>query len=335
MLFRSGARKGTAINPAKKAIKASGYNKLSPDRLSPERFIIALEKSTSVNDDLSLVGLELENLSVDEPSELYVSIGEFGDFIGKGNFDFVKLLTNLWDNLPVYDHPKIHGRSVRVNKPTVNIISGTTPQSISEDIPVAAIGQGFFSRFILVHGEGTGVKITFPPPVDPKTVDAFAKELIEIRIACNGKVTRTKEAEDILDRMYREFVDIDDNRFKHYSTRRFTHLLKLTMIIAATEKRTEIQVQDCINANTLLHYTEMRMPKALGAFGKAKNSDVVNSVMEIIRDSRGVEPVLFADIYKKVSHDVGKKNDLIEIMKQLRESGKVQVKESPTTGKSG
>jgi hypothetical protein len=38
-----GTRKGTAINPAKRLLKHSGYLRFAPDKLSTERFIIELE----------------------------------------------------------------------------------------------------------------------------------------------------------------------------------------------------------------------------------------------------------------------------------------------------
>lgn len=322
-----GTRKNTAIGPGRKAIKTSGYNKLSPDRLSPERFIIALERSTTAGDNLEQLNVELEDLTVDEPCEIYVSIGEFGDFIGKGNFDFVKLLTNLWDNLDEYQHPKIHGKSARVNKPTVSILAGTTPQSISEDIPVAAIGQGFFSRFILVHSEASGIKITFPEPVPPEAVKEFSDYLIKIRNLVKGEIQITPKAREICDRLYKEFIEIPDHRFKHYSTRRFTHLLKLAMIMAAMACRTTITEEDCINANTLLFYTERRMPDALGEFGKAKNADVTNSVMAILKSAG--KPVLIKELYKQVSKDLNKMTELVDIMNNLLLAERVQKVETP------
>lgn len=328
-----GARKGTAITPGKRLLKSSGFNKFSPDRLSPERFIIELENASRIEINGAEELIELENLTLDETSELYVAIGEFGDFIGDGNLNFIRLLTNLWDNLPEYKHPKIHGKSVAVPKPTVNIFAGTTSQDISTSIPVEAIGQGFFSRFILVFGEGKGRMYSDLPPVSDDVRKEFAKELIEIKTTVQGEIQRDESVRNLCHRIYTEFVDIDDYRFKHYSTRRYTHFLKLAMCFAAMRHDIRLSKDDCINANTLLHYTELRMHKALGEYGKAKNADVTNAVMHIIRSS--LVPPAMKDIYKKVSQDLNKQSDLIDILNNLKLAGKIQVVDVMSENRKG
>lgn len=330
-----GARKGTAITPSKKLLRQSGYTRFGPDRLSAERFIIELERAS--RPDIDGVDLdnpvELENITLDEVSELYVSLGEFGDFIGDGNINFIRLLTNLWDNLPEYKHPKIHGKSVAVPKPTVNILSGTTGQDISSTLPVEAIGQGYLSRIILVHGTGLGRLYSRLPEISEETINKFAKEIQEIRAVMHGELKISEEVWKLLDRIYKEFTDIDDYRFKHYSGRRYTHLLKLCLVFAAMCKNQELTPEMCIEANTLLHYTEMKMPRALGEFGKAKNSDTANSVMHIIRDAK--EPIIMKDIYARVSQDLNKQSDLIDILNNLRTAGKIQVMDIPGTNRRG
>ena len=65
---------------------------------------------------------DIEMLAMDSPAESYIMSGEFTDFIGQGNMEFVTLLTNLWDNLDEYKQPKIQGKSVHVHKPTANLL---------------------------------------------------------------------------------------------------------------------------------------------------------------------------------------------------------------------
>jgi len=329
-----GTRKGTAITPGKRLLRSSGYNKFSPDRISPERFIIELENASRVdigNDPTDLI--ELENLTLDEVSELYVNIGEFGDFIGDGNLNFIRLLTNLWDNLPEYKHPKIHGKSVAVPKPTVNIFAGTTSQDIATAIPIEAIGQGFFSRFILVHGESNGRMYSRLPLIGDTDRKEFAKELIDIKNIMDGELKISETVWGLLDKMYKGFIDIDDFRFKHYSTRRYTHLLKLCECLSSMRKEINLKEETCIDANTLLHYTELRMTKALGEYGKAKNADVTNNVMHIIRAAS--KPPAMKDIYKKVAQDLNKQTDLIDILNNLKLAGKIQVVDVPSETRKG
>lgn len=315
-----GTRKNTAMVPIRRILKSAGYNKISPDRISPEAFLAHLERSNNLE---TPDGIELEELVAESPCEAFVCIGEFEDFIGTGNISFVKLLTNLWDNLDEYQHPKLHGKSVYIYQPTVNIFGGITPQGITTSIPVEAIGQGYFSRIILVAADSTGAKITFPAFVNDERAIEFGRCMLHIKHKVTGGMVVSQEGKKILDRMYREFVDIDDYRFRHYSTRRFTHLLKLSLIFSAMRSSIEISDDDALHANTLLHYTEMRMPRALGEFGKAKYSDVANSIISFMKSSR--RPVSLKDIWKQVNQDLNKQSELIDIMKNLKEAGKIMV----------
>jgi len=321
-----GTRKSSAINIATKLLRMTGYKKFSSDRTSKERFLMDMSSVPETNDID-----ELLDLTTDEPAATYVAIGEFTDFIGQGNMEFVTMLTNLWDCPESYTNPKIHGKSVEVSKPVVNILGGNTAQGFTLAFPPEALGNGFLSRLIFVHGETTGRKITFPKAPDEMIEAMLVERLVAIRQNCKGEFKIHRDAEAVFDRIYNEAVELDDNRFKHYSTRRLTHLLKLSMILAVTDLRMEISKADALKANALLYYTERKMPKALGEFGKSRYSDISNTILDILNHSK--KPLTSNDIYKKVSQDIGKMSELLEVMKNLQHAGKVQL--TNVLGKSG
>ena len=132
----------------------------------------------------------------------------------------------------------------------------------------------------------------------------------------------TPAAERALDMIYRTWQELDDYRFKHYSTRRFTHLLKMVLICAAIRYSTMIDMQDVLLANTMLTYTEGFMSKALGEFGKSRNSDAAQIVMTALYDAK--QPMSFDELYKLVSRDVDKREILIDILAGLQHAGKIQ-----------
>lgn len=313
-----GTRKSSAISIARKLLSKTGYTRFAPDRVSKERFLMDMRSIT--DEDLDR---DLHELVMDAPSELFVVAEEFTDFVGQGGMEFMTMLTKLWDNLDEYTHPKIHGKSIVVEKPTVNIIGGNTVQGLALAIPPEALGNGFMSRMIMVYAEPTGKKITFPKPVSESLRESLVEHLKKIRYEMKGEISYHPKALKVFDRMYKEFRDVDDSRFKHYSTRRFTHLLKLAMIMAVSELRLEITEVDALNANTLLHYTELRMPKALGEFGKSKYSDVSNTIMDIL--SHSTKPVTMNSLWKSIAKDLSKITELGDVMKNLMHAGKVQV----------
>jgi hypothetical protein len=266
---------------------------------------------------------DLEALVLDKPSEVYAVAGEFTDFVGQGGMEFMTMLTNLWDNLPEYKHPKIHGKSIVVEKPTVNIFGGNTVQGLALAIPPEALGNGFLSRVIFIHSEPTGTKIAFPPPVDQNKKEKIVTHLATIREVYKGELSYSPEAMLLLDKIYNHSVEVDDVRFKHYSTRRFIHLLKLCIVLSAMDLNKEVGATTVVAANTILANAERRMPKALGEFGKGKYSEVSSHILDIL--SKTTEPKTINQIFKSVGRDLTKITELSDIMKNLVYADKVQI----------
>lgn len=312
-----GARKSTAINIAAKLLKGTGFTRFAADRVSKERFLMDMQKI-----DAGLEAEDLAALTLNEPAECFVVAEEFTDFVGANNMEFITMLTKLWDNPPEYKQPKIHGASVEVNAPTVNILAGNTSQGFALAFPPEALGNGFLSRMIFVHGETTGRKVTFPARADPLMREFLVCYLKEIKKAVVGEASFSSGAMLLSEKLYLEFKEIDDSRFKHYSTRRLTHLFKLAMIIAASHLRLEISELDLLQANTMLHYTEINMPKALGEFGKSKFSDVSNAILDVLNSA--TKPLSMQDLWKHVSKDLSKITELAEVVKNLQHAGKIQ-----------
>lgn len=315
-----GTRKSTAIGIGKRVLKSVGYHRFAPDRMSKERFLMEMMPPSI---ELEEEDKDLSILVTEQPAEIFVVAEEFGDFLGQGNMEFATMLTKLWDNMDSYEHPKIHGKSVVVNQPTVNILSGNTIQGLALTIPPEGMGNGFMSRLIFVFAEETGIKITFPVPPDEDIGQELTTHLTRIKNEIQGAITVLPSARDILDRMYKEFIGMEDPRLKHYGTRRFTHLLKLCIIFAAADMRTEVTEKDALHANTILHFTEMKMSKALGEFGRSRYSDIANIVLDAL--SKAHKPMTHNDLWKLVSKDLSKTSELGELLKGLMAAEKIQV----------
>lgn len=338
-----GTRKSTAIKRATKLIGAAGYNTFSGQRSSKEKFLSDLagldeeapvsysprkkESAMNILANLNLPGAEMLTDGVSrEPAEMFIANDEFNNFIGAGNLDFQSLLGELWD----WDDPdrpfkqRLQTRkSVQIYQPTVSILGGNTPTGFAECFPLASIGQGFMSRLILVHSEPSGKKITFPPPPPPETVAKLVGFLQEMQRVCVGEVSLDIDAVSALDTIYKGWPEMEDTRFRHYSTRRFTHLLKLCMIVAATRLSVRITLLDVIHANTILAYAESTMPKAIGELGKSKNAEASNKIMQVLYSTR--KPLDVKELWKVVQNDLDKISDLSNLLLNLQTADKIQV----------
>jgi hypothetical protein len=321
----AGARKGTAIKLVKKVLIAAGYGSFSAERTSKEKFLLDLsgakEESTPDVDDILEQNL-FGSSNAQSDAEVFIAIDEFNDFIGTGNIEFISMLGNMWNYQGVYTNRIKSGKSVSITNPTISILGGNTPTNFALAFPAAIVGQGFLSRMIIIHGEPNGKRVTFPPSPSPAQTEAIVNFLRGIKSTCVGPASVTAAAEAVLDGIYQSQIGIDDVRFESYSQRRLDHLIKLCLIVSASRCSREITESDVIYANTILSHAERFMPRALGEFGKARNSDIAHKIVSIIHSHHGVTTI--KQLWKQVSGDLEDMKILGVLLNNLCEAGKIQ-----------
>ena len=332
LLGGAGTRKNTAINLAKKILRSSGYRTIAPTKTTKEKFFIDLsEQSGSGSSDSDVDAILDQNLfggsdGIDHNSaichEIFIASGEFNTFFGNNILDFLTDLGEMWDFEGAFESKIKNGKSVVVYNPTVSILGGTTPTQFSTTFPPEIIGQGFFSRTLLVYGERTRAKITFPEEPDEAATGEIVRRMKLMRAMIPTQVMLGPAARKLLDKIYHAPESIADPRFESFYNRRLTVLFKLCMLVAVSNARTLVQESDVLYANTMLAHAEHLMPKALGEFGKAKNSGVSHKVLQVIYNFDGITTA--KDIWKAVSNDLDKFSDLGPILEGLTTADKIQ-----------
>ena len=325
----AGARKGTAIKLMKKVFSAAGYSSFSAERTSKEKFLLDLAgRGDSSPSSLSPDDILEQNLfgaggseGTSDYKEVFIAIDEFNDFIGTGNIEFISMLGNMWNYSGNYPC-RFKNESFTIPNPTISILGGNTPTNFALAFPAAIVGQGFLSRMIIIYGEPNGRRVTFPPAPSASETAAIVERLRNIKTICIGSATLTSGAEGTLDAIYQAGIGVNDVRFESYSQRRLDHLIKLCLIVSAARGSTTITERDVITANTVLTHAEQFMPRALGEFGKAKNSDIAHKVVSIIHAGPGV--VKLRDIWAQVSSDLDDMKALGTILSNLEEARKIQ-----------
>lgn len=313
------SKKGTAMGIGKVLLKGAGYTRFSADRTSKEAFLKHMKQFEGDSPEASH---DLEALVFDAPAESYIHAGEFVDFIGQGDTGFMMTLTNIWDNPANYVHPKLTGRDVYVEKPTINLLGGSTATTFSIAFPPEAIGTGFMSRVILVHADGSGNKIAWPATPDSLAHAILVEHLKEIK-TMSGEMSMGTEVRNLGELIYKSSIPVEDVRFTHYNERRHIHLIKLSSIIAISDLSMEITKTHMIRANTMLAMAESRMPRALGEFGASKFSDISNKILEFLK--KKTIPQNNRDLWKAFPNELSKPSDLADVMVNLKTAEKIQV----------
>lgn len=330
LLGSSGVRKSTSIKIVKKLVKAAGYDTIAADRTSKEKFLMDLAGETNEHDGPSksrdmeqLLDADLFSGVTGGDRELFVMADEANDFFGTNNMEFLSVLGSLWDYEGDYLCRYKTGKSFTISNPTVSILSANTPTNFAAAFPPEILGQGFFSRILLIHGESNGIRIPFPTSPSSADTEQIVGHLQSISNHVGGACSLSRDAEVALSDIYMVGYRVDDIRFESYSNRRFTHLLKLALIAAAARRDTVISYSDVVYANTVLSYAEYAMPKALGEFGKAKNSAVADKVLRVIAGHPSICTV--KEIWQHVSSDLEELAKLSPILQGLAQADKIQA----------
>jgi len=324
-----GTRKSTAIKLLKKVIVQAGYRTVAASKTTKEKFLMDLAGQKDAPDAVEEL-LESNifgdgTLSSGAAAEMYVLADEFNVFFGNNNLEFVELLGTLWDHTGIFESRIKNGKDVRVNDPTINILGGNTATGLAQAFPPEAIGQGFFSRLLFIFSDPTHKIITFPESPPAAATEYIVSAFQQIKLASAGAAVFERDARHLMEKIYalsKQTPAIPDVRFSYYSTRRLTHLIKLSLIVSAARYSSSISAHDVLYANTLLAHAERSMPKALGEFGKGRNSDVSHKILQLAETTH--EVLDFKTIWAAVSNDLDKLSDLGVILQNLVAAGKLQ-----------
>lgn len=325
----AGSRKSTAIKIAARFIAKAGYRNVAADRSTKEKFLLDL---AGIADDVVLgrdgkvVPLDLDSnlfsdLDTDPTPETLIAADEFNNFVGNGNIEFLSMLGGLWDHEGPYKNKVKNSKSVELMNPFVSILAGNTATGFSLAFPIESIGQGIFSRILLVHGESTGKKITFPDAPSAHKESELIAQLHAIKHIANRQAGVSDKAKLLLDAIYKGTGKLDDVRFESYHNRRFPHLIKLCLVLSAASLRATIEEEDVVRANTVLTHAEHGMPKALGEFGKSKNSDVSHKLIQILENS--FEPMTLKQLWMQLHNDLDDVNKLRDMIHSLELADKL------------
>jgi energy-coupling factor transporter ATP-binding protein EcfA2 len=335
LLGPPGSRKSTAIKIAADLLKEAGYEHWVGEKSSKEKFMMDWEfgfdkifrgedntKSDKEFNDLLADNLSNQDLRT-KISPAYLKASELQAFFGNSSFDFLSTLTDLWDNPPNHTTRYKNSKSLFIPNPVVNLLGGATATTFASTFNLNIIGQGLLSRMLLVYGAGKRMKLTIPPALPNTPKEEILQVLNYLMTLPGGEITIDENARYALDDIYQDSYVVQDSRFLSYYERRLTHLIKLCIVIACTEFTNVIDERIVVMANTLLTYTENFMPSALGEFGQSRNSEVSQTILDVIKASEESGGINASDLLKQVSQELDRPQDLLNIVLKLVESGKV------------
>ena len=243
----------------------------------------------------------LGNIKFDtrDPHSLYISASELKSFLGENNSMMMTFLLKMFD-CESYTY-ELKNSSYKFEDGLLGIIGATTPSELSLILPPGASGAGFNSRVIFVHSSGRNRRI--PEPFLNLKVRPFLLERLSLIFnEMNGAFEVTAAAKTLWRDLYMKNISLKDPRFLSYCERRFTHVQKVALSLAASRGGMIVDYQDVYLADQLLTLTEEAMPDALGEYGMNKSSVAKQKLLEYISSLE--VPVATSALYSFMSRDM-------------------------------
>lgn len=172
----------------------------------------------------------------DPPLEYYntvITAEELTAFMHKYDDEMVGLLSAFYDPDPYAQSRRGRDIKIKIDRPQVNLLSGTTPSNLVQLMPDSAWDQGFTSRVILVHSDERIVGDDFAHAT--RGLDDALVHDIKMIGALSGEFKVTQDYRNAVNdwRALGEPPVINHPKLLHYKTRRRVHLYKLSMVSAA------------------------------------------------------------------------------------------------------
>lgn len=340
------SRKSTAASIAKRNLRSSTGVRFAPADTGGQRqglvlalqgnpdeskeFLGAAELGAKNTGIMTLTELEeVTNTPEDEQAQfiaeadkhhIAVVAGEFSRFIGQNNLSMMDFLVERWDG-DDYEY-KTRQSNIVLKNTLMNLLAATTPTSLNNSLPPAAGGQGFLSRMILVYGAKKYREIPRPSVPDEDLVRLVKGTMSDVYYNMAGGFEETPDGRAYSESLYAYPLEISDPRFAYYSERRYTHLLKLAMCLAATRIDNTITKTDYEQAHRILRATERGMPDALGEFGMNPLAVLKQDILEQLRASQG--PVTMEQVVSMFHRDA-RTHEISEVINDLLKTKQVKL----------
>ena len=203
---------------------------------------------------------------------LAVMSSEFGSFIAPSGIRMVEFLTDIYDCEANWEYTIKHGGTERIERPYLSLLGGTTPAWIAQEFTDAFVEGGFAARALFVSETVPRFRKAFAT-ITP-AMYAMRERLVEdlVQIAdLEGEYTWTDEARDWFEHWYEELWpdEVIDYRCSGYLNRKPTHVIRISMLVAASKSNELVLNKDHFqSAERLLTGLEPKMVKAFASVGR-------------------------------------------------------------------
>lgn len=199
---------------------------------------------------------------------LIAAADELGVFLAQYESSFMSSLNKLYDGTIYTEQKRSIKDAIKIEKPLLNIIAGTTPAWLGSNLPETAWAEGFASRLMMIY---SGERIKIDPFATIRTDEELRKKLEDDLKDIHSLYGQLKWDEDVVDAFRKWYLEDcpprpDHPRLEHYLPRRHIHFLKLCIVHCASRSNDMvIRLEDYQSAMDMFLEAEAYMPDVFRA----------------------------------------------------------------------
>src|SRR5262245_4296791 len=249
-------------------------------------------------------------------SPLTCSVSELGTFLRPDDKGLVSFLTDVWDGKErPFDHTTKDSGEITIENAWLNVIGATTPMWMQNNFPPSLLSEGIGSRVIFVYGDAKRHLTAYPGRATTRAdhQDTETKLLADLKEISKliGEYKLTDEAyqwgEDWYAQPRGPSAALASSRYGGYLARKQTHLHKLAMVLAASQRDSlEITKDDMIEAEQILSSTEKSMVRVFESLGVV---DEAKHLAEVVAFVRAYGFITVKDLYYNNCHTIMSEKD--------------------------
>jgi hypothetical protein len=290
------ATKSTTVRIGTSLLEQVDGIHFGPQSMTWQSLTQTLEQSVEYVKYYDFAGVE----QLQAMSPVTCSIPELGTFLKMDDTALVDVLIAMWDGqIENWGHRTKTSGNIEIKNPWLNILACTTPSWLEQNFPTAMIGGGLTSRIMFIYGDKKRHLVAYPDTQilaqDYATQkDALVQDLKRIALL-SGNYMLTPDArrwgEDWYERLWRTRpADMANDRYSGYLSRKQTHIHKLAIVLAASQRdQLLIEEADLIEADALLTIIEPHMIKVFESVGVVDESKHIANILAHVKAYKWIE----------------------------------------------
>ena len=223
-------------------------------------------------------------------NSLYVTSNELEVFLPGYETEFIGALTDLYDGKGYSESRRTMSIEIEIENPNINLIGGCTPGYLRDVMPMGAWDHGFLARVILIYSGWDGVEHDIFDEDDDVTVSTEAKmKQLQERLVPIGEMYGgflfENNAKQFINNWKKQGQQPkpDHPRLSYYCTRRVAHLIKLSMVSAASSRaKLVVTLEDVQRALDWLVEAEFAMADIFKSMTAGGDSQIIEDTWHFL-----------------------------------------------------